>query len=165
MFRRVISAAIIAMAVAGGSQAAAAATCKEFADSVVRHAVQDVLDKVKADNAELQKLSEQELVNLAGLKLIEASKPDIRAYGYMMLLWYGEGEARQKVVQASVNLQSMVDKAHYHFVMALLEIGSGSPQVAQRGRDHLREIRGSGYVTFVNDEMWDQLIDKCRIAE
>lgn len=165
MFRRVISAAVIAMAVAGGSRVASAATCKEFADSVVRQAVQDVLNKVKTDNAELQKLSQQELVNLAGTKLIEAPKPDIRAYGYMMLLWYGEGEARQKVVQSGAKLQSMEDQAHYHFVMALLEIGSQSPQVAQRGRDHLREIRESGYVTFVNDEMWDQLTDKCRIAE
>ena len=165
MFRSVISAAVISMAVAGGSHVAAAATCKDFADSVVRHAVQDVLDKVKSDNAELQKLSEQELVNLAGAKLIEAPKPDIRAYGYMMLLWYGEGEARQKVAQAAARQQSMEHQAHYHFVMALLEVGSSSAQVAQRGRDHLREIRESGYVTFVNDEMWDQLIEECQIAE
>lgn len=165
MFRNVICAAVIVIASAGVLRPAAAATCKEFADSVVRHAVQDVLNTAKADNAELEKLSQQELVNVAGQKLMDAPKPDIRAYGYMMLLWYGEGEARRKVVEASARLKSIEGRAHYHFVMALLELGSQSSQVAQRGRDHLRQIRESGHVAFVNDEMWDQLVTGCEIAE
>lgn len=165
MFRSVICLAALLFALAAAPRSAMAVTCEAFANGVVREAVEDVLDKLKDSDPGLKKLGQQELINLAGAKLVEADKPDIKAYGYMMLLWYGEGEARRKIAETGAKLEGMKDRAHYHFVLALMEISSKSPQIASRGRGNLRELRESGHVAFVDDAMWDRLVEDCEIAE
>lgn len=132
---------------------------------VVKDAVEDILKQVLNDHPNLKDLSQEELVATAGDKLLAAERPDFKAYGYMMLLWYGDEAARQTVADSAATLQTPEERAHFYFVMGLGKIRSDNPEVASQGRDYIRQMRDSGHVTFVNDALWDQLITDCQISE
>lgn len=144
---------------------ARAETCQALANFVVKDAVEDILKQVLSDHPNLKDLSQEELVATAGDKLLAAERPDFKAYGYMMLLWYGDEAARQTVADSAAALQTPEERAHFYFVMGLGKIRSDNPEVASQGRDYIRQMRDSGHVTFVNDALWDQLITDCHISE
>lgn len=165
MSRTVIAAISLAVALAASSAVRAAESCGTVANSVVKQAVEDVLNSVIKDHPDLKKLTQQELVKKAGNILLEAPKPDIQAYGFMMLLWYGDKEDRDKVAKTAANLETEEQRAHFYFVMGLYQIRSKTSDVAAQGRDYIRQMRDSGHVTFVNDAMWSALIDECQFSQ
>lgn len=165
MLRTAIATTVLAAAIAAASPARAAETCSAVANAVVKQGVEDVLNKVIKDHPELTKMTQKELVRKAGHILLEAPRPDIQAYGYMMLLWYGDETDRKKVAQTVADLETEAQRAHFYFVMGLYQIRAEKPDVAAQGRDYIRQMRDSGHVTFVNDAMWAALIDECELTQ
>jgi hypothetical protein len=156
---------IVAFVVAAISAvpALAAPACKEIVNGIVQTATRDVLKDAVANSPELQKLSEQELVLTAGKTFLTAERPDFKAYGYMMLLWYGGKQGQELFTNVAPTLDTEVDRAHYYFVLGLYQMRAATPKVAATGRDYVRQMRDSGKVTFVPDDMWRQLIDDCSL--
>jgi hypothetical protein len=165
MHRTAIAAIFLAAAVTASAPVRAAETCSTVANTVVKQAVEDVLNKVIKDHPDLTKLTQKELVKKAGTILLQAPKPDIQAYGYMMLLWYGDQGDRDQVAQTAAKLETEAQRAHFYFVMGLYQIRAEKPDVAKQGRDYIRQMRDSGHVTFVNDAMWTSLIDECQLSQ
>jgi len=166
MLRILAVAAIAAFAVSTQyAPAYAADSCATVANSVVKDAVEDVLGKAVKDNPELKKLSQKELVKRSGNVLLTAERPGIQAYGFMMLMWYGDQADRDKVAKTAAALQTEQQRAHFYFVLGLNQIRSKTPKVAAEGRDYIRQIRDTGHVTFVNDAMWKSLIDDCQLSQ
>ena len=143
--------------------AAAAPACKDVANGIVQTATRDVLKDAVANSPALQNLSEKELVLTAGQQFLTAERADFKAYGYMMLLWYGGQEGRELVKNIGPKLDTEEDRAHYYFVLGLHQLRAAKSETAATGRDYIRQMRDSGKVTFVPDEMWRQLIDDCSL--
>ena len=148
---------------ASASQAAKAPACKDLANEIVHTATSDVLKDAVSKSPTLQKLSDEELVLAAGKTFLTAERPDFKAYGYMMLLWYGGQPGRDMVANIGPKLESEEDRAHYYFVLGLHQMRSAKQETAATGRDYIRQMRDSGKVGFVTDTMWDQLIEQCRL--
>ncbi len=138
-------------------------TCSDVTNAIVQQATRDVLSDALKTNPALKKLSSEQLAKVAGEKFLSADRPDFKAYGFMMLLWYGGKEGRDLVANASEKLATEEERAHLFFVMGMFQLRSPNPKSASAGRNLIRQIRDSGKVTFVNDAMWDQLIKECRL--
>lgn len=137
--------------------------CRELADSLARQATREVLaDAVEADPS-LKHLSEEELAKKAGRIFLSAERPDFKAYGFIMLLWFGGEEGRGIAAQGAADLETEDDRAHFYFVQGMYQLRASSSELASTGRDYIRQIRDTGKVTFVSDDMWDQLINRCRL--
>jgi hypothetical protein len=137
-------------------------TCSALADSIVDTATRDVLTTAVKENPQLKKLEGNDLASAAGKLFLTAERPDFKAYGYMMLLWYGGKDGRDLVSEVGAQLQTEEDRAHFYFVLGLFQLRSTDAKIAATGRDYVRQMRDSGKVTFVNDAMWDQLA-KCQL--
>ena len=137
--------------------------CSDLANAIVENAAKDVLGEAVKSNPDLQKLSGHALAMAAGRQFLTAERPDFKAYGYMLLLWYGGEEGRDLVAKVGPELTTEEDRAHLYFVMGLAQLRAQNAKTAATGRDYIRQMRDSGKVTFVTDEMWDLLIDKCRL--
>lgn len=140
-----------------------AQTCQAVANEIVKSATASVLKDAVDQIPELQTLSDEALVLKAGPIFLRAERPDFKAYGYMMLLWYGGETGRALVVDIAPKLTTEADRAHYYFVLGLYKLRSQTPDVAATGRDYIRQMRDSGKIDFVNDAMWDALIKDCRM--
>lgn len=137
--------------------------CRNVTDAIVQQTTRDVLSDALKSNPDLKKLSSEQLAKVAGKTFLTADRPDFKAYGYMMLLWYGGKEGRDMVANASEKLDTEEERAHLFFVMGMFQLRSPNPKSASAGRNLIRQLRDTGKVTFVNDAMWDQLIKDCRL--
>jgi hypothetical protein len=61
-------------------------------------------------NPNLKKLEGNDLATTAGKLFLTAERPDFKAYGYMMLLWYGGKGGRALVAEAGSQLQTEEDR-------------------------------------------------------
>lgn len=138
-------------------------TCRDLADVIVQQATTDVLADAVKKNPSLKELDEGELAKVAGKTFLGAERPDFKAYGFMMLLWYGGDEGRSIAAQGAADLQTEEERAHFFFVQGLFQLRSPKAGSAAQGRDVVRQVRDSGKVTFVEDAMWDQLINQCQL--
>ena len=138
--------------------------CAALADTIVETATRDVLRDAVEANPELKELDGNELASGAGRIFLTADRPDFKAYGYMMLLWYGGKDGRDLVAQAGPELQTEEDRAHYYFVLGLFQLRSKDAATAATGRDYIRQMRDSGKVTFVSEAVWDQLDQQVQAA-
>jgi hypothetical protein len=138
-------------------------TCRDVTDAIVQQTTRDVLSDALKSNPDLKKLSSEQLAKVGGKTFLAADRPDFKAYGFMMLLWYGGKEGRDMVANASEKLTTEEDRAHLFFVMGMFQLRSPNPKSASAGRNLIRQIRDSGKVTFAPDAMWDQLIKDCRL--
>jgi len=138
-------------------------TCQDLANEIVKSATTGVLKDAVEAKPELKQLSDEELVLKAGRIFLAAERPDFKAYGYMMLLWFGGKTGRELVVNIAPKLNTEADRAHYYFVLGLYQLRSSEPEVAAKGRDYVRQMRDSGKVEFVEDGTWDDLITGCRL--
>lgn len=145
------------------SAAQAAPTCKAAANDIVTGTTRDILEKVVDENPDLKSLGESELVKVAGTKLLTAERADFQAYGYMMLLWFGGKEGRAQVTEVAPTLKTEEQRAHYYFVLGLHQIRADGAKTALTGRDYIRQMRDSGKVAFVGDDMWSLLIETCTL--
>jgi hypothetical protein len=157
------AAAVLICISLSASPAFAQDACCDVTNAIVQQATRDVLSEALKTNPALKTLSSEELAKVAGKTFLGADRPDFKAYGYMMLLWYGGKEGRDMVANASGTLATEEERAHLYFVMGLFQLRSSNPKTASTGRDYIRQMRDSGKVTFVNDAMWDQLIKGCRL--
>jgi hypothetical protein len=123
----------------------------------------DVLSDAVKTNPKLKDMDGNELASEAGKIFLTAERPNFKAYGYMMLLWYGGAEGRDLVTKVGSGLETEEDRAHFYFVLGLFQLRAKEAKVAATGRDYIRQMRDSGKVTFVPDAMWDQLISECRL--
>jgi hypothetical protein len=144
---------------------AQAASCQEYVNKIVKDNVEGILNSVLEQRPELKTLSQKELVKTAGEQLITADEAKLRVHGYMMLMWYGDEPARQKLAEHAGVLETEADRANFYFVMGLNLLRSKTPKTAAQGRDYIKQMKGTGHVTFVNDVMWTNLIEDCEIAK
>jgi len=144
---------------------AADTSCRAVADRMVKAAVEDALQDVMKADASLKKLDRRTLIEVAGKQLIAAKRADLKAHGYMTLLWYGDAAAQQMVAEAAAALQTQKERAHFYFVMGLYQIGSKTPKLAQEGRDTIKQVHSSNLVTFVNEATWRLLITDCQMSK
>ena len=159
----IATAGLVCAVLCGPATAQETQTCQDLANAIVKQATTDVLRDAVNDSPALQKLSDEELVLKAGKIFLGAERPDFKAYGYMMLLWYGGKTGRDLVTEIGPKLATEDDRAHYYFVLGLYQLQSKKPDVATTGRDYIRQMRDSGKVKFVNDDMWTALIEECRL--
>jgi len=139
-----------------------AETCRIAADNIVHTATTELLQEVVNNNPNLQQLDEQELVIEAGKKLIEAPRPDFKARGWMMLLWYGGKQGQEIVAKSAESLQTEEDRAHLYFVMGLFQLTSQQADTAAGGRTLLSQVKDTGKVTFVPNDMWT-VLETCQL--
>ncbi len=145
-------------------QPAAAETCRTVAHRAVSEAVEGILADVLKSNPELKAMDRQALLKTAADKLMTADRPDFKAYGYMIRLFYdGDEAARKQVAEAAAALKTEAERAHLFFVLGLNLIRAKTQKAALQGRDFLKQIRASGHVNFVSDGLWEEL-ESCEIA-
>ncbi|CFX47358.1 exported protein of unknown function [Candidatus Filomicrobium marinum] len=145
------------------SSAQAAPTCKAVANDIVIGTTRDILQQVVEENPSLKSLSESDLVKKAGKQFLTAERPDFQAHGYMMLLWFAGEEGRTLVKDIGPKLTTEEQRAHYYFVLGLHQIRADGATTAATGRDYIRQMRDSGKVSFVGDDMWTLLIETCTL--
>ncbi|MGE3987454.1 hypothetical protein [Pseudorhodoplanes sp.] len=138
-------------------------TCRDLVDGIVRQATSDVLSDAAKARPSMKELGSEQLARLAGKQFLGADRADFKAYGYMMLLWYGGKEGRDIAASHSASLSTEEDRAHFYFVLGLFQLRSANIKTANTGRDYIRQVRASGKVTFVKDEMWNELETGCRL--
>lgn len=156
-------AALMCGALLAPAAAEEAPTCKDLTNEIVKSATTGVLKDAVEAKPELRQLTDEELVLKAGRIFLAAERPDFKAYGYMMLLWYGGKTGRELVVNIAPKLDTEADRAHYYFVLGMYQLRSTDPEVAAKGRDYVRQMRDSGKVQFVENGTWDDLITGCRL--
>ncbi|MFD0986036.1 hypothetical protein [Methyloligella solikamskensis] len=142
-----------------------AESCQAEVDAIVKSTTTDLLRQAIADKPELAELEEKELVLRSGQTLLTAPRGDIKAYGWMMLLWYGGPEGRNIVVESGPTLETEEARAHLYYVMALWQLRADDPETAAKGRDLLSQVRDTGKVTFAPDEMWTLFLEECSLPE
>ncbi len=140
-------------------------SCRAVADRMVKAAVEDALQEVMKADDSLKRLDRRTLIEVAGKQLMAAKRADLKAHGYMTLLWYGDAAARQMVAEAAAALQTQRERAHFYFVMGLYQIGSKTLKLAQEGRDTIKQVHSSNLVTFVNEATWRLLKTDCQMSK
>ncbi|MEZ5875459.1 MAG: hypothetical protein R3D30_11735 [Hyphomicrobiales bacterium] len=143
--------------------AAHAEPCRKAADDVVQIATTELLQKVLEDDPALAEMDENALVLQAGKRLMESPRPDLKARGWMMLLWYGDKTEHDLVAKSAETLQTEEDRAHLYFVMGLYQLTASTADTAAGGRDLLAKVKDTGKVTFVPDEMWTMFLETCEL--
>lgn len=156
-----VVASILAASSAGAQETSV--SCRDLADSLARQATREVLADAIEANPSLKELSEEELAKKAGRIFLSADRPDFKAYGFIMLLWFGGEEGRSIAAQGAAELETEDDRAHFYFVQGMYQLRASDLKLANTGRDYIRQMRDTGKVTFVSDAMWDQLINQCRL--
>ena len=140
-----------------------ASTCRDVSDEIVKTATSELLQDVAKNDPQLAELDEKTLVLEGGKKLLEAPQPDFKARGWMMLLWYGGKTGQEIVAKSAEGLTTEEDRAHLYFVMGLFQLGSPKAETAAGGRNLLSQVKDTGKVTFVPDEMWALLLETCEL--
>jgi hypothetical protein len=148
-----------------GCVSAQAESCRVTANEMVNTATAELLQDVIKKDPELAKLDERTLVLEAGKKLITAERSDFKARGWMMLLWYGGKPGGEIVANSAETLETEEDRAHLYFVMGLFQLGSPKQETATAGRTLLGQVKDTGKVTFVPDDMWKLLIETCDLPK
>lgn len=144
---------------------ALAAPCQTEVDGIVKTTTTDLLQQAIADHPELAELEEKELVLRSGQTLLSAPRGDFKAYGWMMLLWYGGEEGRNLVVESGPKLETEEARAHLYYVMGLWQLRADDAETAAEGRDLLSQVRDTGKVSFAPDEMWTLFLEECDLPE
>lgn len=137
--------------------------CRDLADSLARQATREVLADAIEANPSLKQLSGEELAKNAGRIFLSAERPDFKAYCFIMLLWFGGEEGRGIAAEGAAALETEDDRAHFYFVQGMYQLRASDSELANTGREYIRQVRDTGKVTFVADHMWDQLINQCRL--
>jgi len=142
---------------------ASAAPCRTVTDDVANTAATELLQQVVKNDPQLAELDEKTLLLEGGKKLIEAPQPDYKARGWMMLLWYGGKPGQEIVASSAEGLETEEDRAHLYFVMGLFQLGSPNAETAAAGRSLLSQVKDTGKVTFVPEELWTLFLQACEL--
>jgi hypothetical protein len=161
---RILACLLVSLAVtAAAAQPAHSAACQAEVDGIVKSTTTDLLTSVIKERPELAELSEEELVLQSGKTLLSAPSGDMKAYGWMMLLWYGGEDGRNMVAESGPTLETEEARAHLYYVMGLWQLRADDPETAAKGRDLLSQVRDTGKVTFAPDEMWTLFLEECEL--
>jgi len=164
MIRALVGVAALAVLTAI-SLPASAETCQAEVDAIVKTNTTDLLTSVINENPGLAELSEKELVLASGKTLLSAPTGDLKAHGWMMLLWYGGEEGRNLVAESGPTLETEEARAHLYYVMGLWQLRADDAETAAKGRDLLSQVRDTGKVTIAPDEMWTLVLEECELPE
>jgi hypothetical protein len=156
---------LLAVLFAAGATPALAESCRNAADAIVKTETTELLQQVVKNDPQLGQLDEATLVIEGGKTLLEAPQPDFKARGWLMLMWYGGQTGRDIVAQSSETLTTEADRAHLYFAMGLFQLSSKKPATAAEGRKLLSQVKDTGKVTFVPDEMWAIFLETCELPE
>jgi hypothetical protein len=159
------SISLFAVLLAASLTPALAESCRNAADAVVKTETSELLEEVVKNDPQLGELDGETLVIESGKTLLEAPQPDFKARGWMMLMWYGGKPGRDIVSKSSEKLTTEADRAHLYFVMGLYQLSSKKPETAAEGRKLLSQVKDTGKVTFVPDEMWAIFLKTCELPK
>lgn len=144
---------------------AAAAMCRAEVDAIVKGATTDIMKKVVKDNPDIAALGGKELAIRSGKRLLSAPRGSFKAYGWMMLLWYGGKEGRALVAQSGPKLETEEARAYLYYVMGLWQLRANNAETATKGRTLLSQVRDTGKITFAPDEMWTLFLEGCELPK
>ncbi len=136
-------------------------TCKKLAEAVVQTATGDILTQAAKDQPELAKQGLTTLSIAIAKNLLKKENPVSKAHALMLLMWNGGADGKKIAQDSAQSFQTETDRAHYYFVLGLYQIKLKNPEIAARGRSFIQQMRDSGKVTFVDDNVWKQLTTTC----
>lgn len=146
-----------------GLSPAQADPCREVVDAIVHTETTELLQTVVKNDPALEQLGEEELVLEGGKTLLKSDRPDFKARGWMMLLWYGGKTGQDLVAASSETLQTEKDRAHLYLVMGMYQLRAKSPETAAGGRSLLSQVKDTGEISFLPDEMWTLFLESCEL--
>ncbi|ODA66290.1 hypothetical protein A7A08_02937 [Methyloligella halotolerans] len=162
---RLLACLLVSFMIAATARPALAGTCQAEVDQLVKSNTTDLLNSVIEEKPELADISEEQLVIQSGQILLGSPRGDLKAHGWMMLLWYGGEEGRNMVAESGPTLETEEARAHLYYVMGLWQLRADDPETAAKGRELLSQVRDTGKVTFAPDEMWTMLLEECDLPE
>jgi|GEM_PF-3672231 len=148
-----------------GPAAVQAQSCRDTVDDIVRTETTELLQTVVKNDPALSEMDEETLVLQGGKTLLESPRPDFKARGWMMLLWYGGKPGQDVVAQSAETLETEEDRAHLFLVMGMYQLRAKSPETASGGRSLLSQVRATGKVSFLPDEMWTLFLESCELPD
>lgn len=148
---------------AGGLTAAQAETCRNTVDAIVKTETTELLRTVVERDPVLAEMDEETLVLEGGKILLKSPRPDFKARGWMMLLWYGGKEGQDIVANSAETLETEEDRAHLYLVMGMYQLRAQSPDTAAGARNLLAQVKDTGKVSFLPDEMWTLFLETCEL--
>ena len=146
-----------------GLATAKAEPCRKAVDEIVRTETTELLQTVVKNEPALSKMDEETLVLQGGKTLLESPRPDFKARGWMMLLWYGGKTGQDVVAQSAETLETEEDRAHLYLVMGMYQLRTKSPETAAGGRSLLSQVKDTGKVSFLPEEMWTLFLESCEL--
>jgi hypothetical protein len=162
-FRCTVTPCLLFAALSVGVTTAHAETCRNTVDGIVKTETTELLQTVVENDPALAEMGEETLVLEGGKKLLEAPRPDFKARGWMMLLWYGGKTGQDIVAQSAETLETEEDRAHLYLVMGMYQLRAKTAETASGGRDLLAQVKDTGKISFLPDEMWTLFLETCEL--